>query len=161
MMSPSVSIMRRILTVASKRAILPKTSYYGRVVATKAHLSTNAFAVDSPDGDVDGRRREEMVQVSTLINDAAALETGILRERILEEHATEDALAKDGLKIFAVDSPDGDSDGHVGEEMEEIKHIINDASEMEKGEVLDQILRRHKLEEDVAKEHARDPEHDW
>lgn len=161
MMNQSFSlVMRHVFPAASKLTVTP-TSYFGRVVATKAYLSTNTFAVDSPDGEVDGHLREEMVQVSKLINDAAAVETGILRERILQEHAMEDALAKDALKIFAVDSPDGDSDGHVVEEMEEIKHIIDDAAEMEKGEVLDQILRRHKLEEDVAKELARDPEHDW
>ena len=59
---------------------------------------------------------------------------------------------------FAVDGPDGDSLGHELEEKLEVDHIIQEAAMHENKEYIEKV---HKLEEDVKKFHARDPEHDW
>ena len=59
---------------------------------------------------------------------------------------------------FGVDAPDGDSDGHVQEELQEVKHIIDEAAQHEDANL---INKQHELEDDVHKFHARDPEHDW
>lgn len=61
-------------------------------------------------------------------------------------------------KFIAVDAPDGETDGHIEEEMEEVKHIIDDASKYEDKEAIEHL---HKLQDAVHKERARDPEHDW
>jgi hypothetical protein len=65
---------------------------------------------------------------------------------------------KETKLTYAVDAPDGDSDGHIKEEMLEIEHIIDEAAAHEDKE---SIEKKHKIEEDVKKFHARDPEHDW
>ena len=59
---------------------------------------------------------------------------------------------------FAVDGPDGDSLGHELEEKLEVDHIIQEAAMHENKEYIEKV---HKLEDDVKKFHARDPEHDW
>lgn len=59
---------------------------------------------------------------------------------------------------FAVDGPDGDSLGHELEEKLEVNHIIEEAAAHEDTKHVEKV---HKLEEDVKKFHARDPEHDW
>lgn len=59
---------------------------------------------------------------------------------------------------FGVDGPDGDSVGHELEEKMEVEHIIEEAALHEDTK---QVEKMHKLEEDVKKFHARDPEHDW
>jgi hypothetical protein len=61
-------------------------------------------------------------------------------------------------KIYAVDAPDGETDGHLQEEIEEITHIIEDAADHEDTEA---VLRRHAMKTACDKIHARDPEHDW
>ena len=59
---------------------------------------------------------------------------------------------------FAVDGPDGDSLGHEFEEKLEVNHIIEEAALHEDTK---KVEKAHKLEEEVKKFHARDPEHDW
>ena len=59
---------------------------------------------------------------------------------------------------FGVDGPDGDPLGHEMEELQEVEHIIEEAALHEDK---DHVNKIHKLEEDVKKFHAKDPEHDW
>jgi hypothetical protein len=37
-------------------------------------------------------------------------------------------MLRDAKRTFAVDAPDGESDGRIQEELEEIKHIIDDST---------------------------------
>jgi hypothetical protein len=111
------------------------------------------FAVDAPDGETDGHWGEEMKEVNAILEDVAAHKDEIkARLSKLKE------MMKENQKIFAVDSPDGEDDGHLKEELEEINHIIEDAAEHEDKE---KIEYQHKMEDAVRKERARDPEHDW
>lgn len=59
---------------------------------------------------------------------------------------------------FAVDAPDGVSDFELNEGVKETSSIIDYA---EKHENKEAIEKRHKMEDAVKKERARDPEHDW
>jgi 7,8-dihydro-6-hydroxymethylpterin-pyrophosphokinase len=59
---------------------------------------------------------------------------------------------------YAVDSPDGMADGELVNDEVEVDRIIDYASKFEDTEIVEQ---KHKLEDAVKKERARDPEHDW
>ena len=115
-------------------------------------LRKKIYAVDAPDGETDGHINEEMEEITHIIDDAAVLED---TDAVKREHQMAEELNK---KIFAVDAPDGETDGHINEEMEEITHIIDDAAVLEDKQA---IIRKHALETAVRKEHAKDPEHDW
>lgn len=67
-------------------------------------------------------------------------------------------LMLDAKKTFAVDAPDGESDGHVLEEIMEVSQIIDDAGAKESKRTIEY---QHKMEKKVQKDRARDPEHDW
>lgn len=124
-------------------------------------------------GDTDGNIREEMKEVSHMIEEAA-----------LEEDPAE---IKAQQKVFAVDAPDGkfrmkdttpalfagnrkvtsfffffsmagDTDGRIQEEMKEVRALIDDAAEKESPEAIEM---KHRIEEAIKLKHARDPEHDW
>ena len=110
-------------------------------------------AVDAPDGETDGHLAEEMKEVQAIFDDVAAH-----KEEINARLAKLNAAIKENLKTYAVEAPDGEVDGHILEEMEEINHIIDDAAKLEDK---DQIEYQHKMEEGVRKDRARDPEHDW
>jgi hypothetical protein len=110
------------------------------------------FAVDSPDGEVDGHTLEEIMEINHIIEDAAAHED---TREIEYQHKMDEEAQK---KIFAVDSPDGEVDGHTLEEITEINHIIDDAAAHEDTR---KIEYQHKMDEAVRKDRARDPEHDW
>ena len=110
-------------------------------------------AVDAPDGASDAELAAEMKEIQAIFDDVAAHKDEI-NARLAKLHA----IMKENQKIFAVESPDGEVDGHIAEEMEEIKHIIDDAAKLEDK---DQIDYQHKMEGAVRKERARDPEHDW
>ena len=79
-------------------------------------------------------------------------------ESLETELADLKAQMAEAQKVFAVDAPDGDSDAHKIEEQDEVNHIIDDAAVIEDK---DEIEAKHKLQDDVKKYHARDPEHDW
>lgn len=111
------------------------------------------MAVDAPDGDSDGHMAEEMKEIQAIFDDVAAHKDEI-NARLAKLHA----LMEENQKTFAVEAPDGEVDGHIMEEMEEINHIIDDAAKLEDKE---QIEYQHKMEDAVAKERVRDPEHDW
>jgi hypothetical protein len=84
------------------------------------------FAVAAPDGDSDGHWKEETMEINHIIEDAALHEDTAAIE---QQHRIDEAEDQAAKKIFAVDAPDGDSDGHFREEMEEIKIVIEDAAE--------------------------------
>jgi hypothetical protein len=62
-------------------------------------------------------------------------------------------LMASAKKTYAVDAPDGESDGHIQEELLEIKHIIDDAAVLEDK---DAILRQRKLAAENKKTFAVD-----
>jgi hypothetical protein len=55
--------------------------------------------------------------------------------------------AHQDARFYGVDAPDGESDWHVQEEMQEINHIIDDAAVLEDK---DEVMRRHKMEAETA-----------
>ena len=118
-------------------------------------LDKQTFAVDAPDGDPDWHLKEELIEVSHLIDDAANLED---RDKIELRHLKQKQHAKLDKKTFAVDSPDGETEWHLREEAREVDHIIGDAAEVENRSEID---KRHLYEQAIKKDRARDPEHDW
>jgi hypothetical protein len=75
------------------------------------------------------------------------------------------ALIEDAKSTFAVDAPDGETDWHVKAEMKEIKHIIDEASEVEDPAV---IQAKHEADADFFREtkhttavDAPDGDPDW
>jgi len=111
------------------------------------------FAIDAPDGESDGHLKGELAEAKAIFDDMAAH-----KEEIRERLAAIKELVEDAKKIYAVDSPDGDSDAHMADEMAEVDNIINFAAEHEDKK---KIEKEHKLQQDVRKFHAKDPEHDW
>ena len=61
-------------------------------------------------------------------------------------------------KTYAVDAPDGTSDGSIREGIQEVNEIIDYAA---KHEDTEKIRKQHEYEDAVKKDRARDPEHDW
>ena len=65
---------------------------------TRALTSAQIFAVDSPDGQVDGHLLEEMQTIGSFIDDAAVLEdkAKILYQQKLEELVKKERMDHDG-----------------------------------------------------------------
>ena len=83
-------------------------------------LKRDLFAVESPDGDYDGRLAEELAEVAKLVDaqaNSAEDASAILRDRA------------SSAKILAVDGPDGEVDSHYAEEMIEIANLIDAQAE--------------------------------
>ena len=59
---------------------------------------------------------EQMKQLNLLYHRIDALEKDL---------ATAKDMLRDAQRTFAIDAPDGESDGHIQEEIEEVKKIIN------------------------------------
>lgn len=113
------------------------------------------FAVDAPDGDSDGHVNEELFQVNRIIEEASQHED---KDAVIKQHMATERILKEQGKVFAVDAPDGDSDGHVQEEMHEVNRIIEEASQSEDKQA---IIMQHKVQEKIQMERAKDAEHDW
>lgn len=96
-----------------------------RMEAEDAREAAKVFAVDAPDGDIDDEihGKEEMEEINHIIEDQAKLEDAVEVEKLHQKDAENQREAQ---KIFAVDAPDGRSDGFIKEEIEEVKHIIED-----------------------------------
>lgn len=124
-----------------------------KIAELRALIKSAPIAVDAPDGETDGHLRDELMEIQAIFDDVAAH-----KEEINARLEKLQAAMADAEKTYAVDSPDGEVDGHLQEEMEEIEHIIKDAAAHEDGA---KIERQHKMEAAVRKEQARDPEHDW
>ena len=141
MMRSSLITLARRSAVVRSRVVLPS--------ASRAFFSTNLKKDDHFTEVQGGLTSEQLGVLQEMFGKIEKLESEVtvLRNKVKELDPT-----------FAVDAPDGDSDGHVLEEMLEVEHIIEDAAIHENKKEIDQ---RHKLEKDVEKFHARDPEHDW
>lgn len=103
------------------------------------------YAVDSPDGSSDGSMADEIQEIHKILDQA------VNRKR--EIHARIDTLTEmmRARAAYAVDSPDGEDDGHVQEELQEVDRII-ETSAMKKDAVTDN-------DKEVLKKRASDPEH--
>jgi len=109
-----------------------------------------AHASDGSRGDWDKpKSKQEMEALHNLYHKIDSLESELsnLKRQVQEQQ-----------RIFAIDAPDGESDGHLQEELQEINHIIEDAAAVQDKEAIE---KKHKLEKETKKFHARDPEHDW
>jgi len=136
--------LTRHATVVSVRAYSGLTE---RAAAIEQELrqkhNTAAHASDGSRGDWDKpKSAAEMERLHDLYHKIDALEGELseLKEQVRAQQ-----------RIFAVEAPDGDSDAHVLEEMEEVKHIIEDAAKLEDK---DAIEKKHKKEEQVKKFHG-------
>jgi len=74
-------------------------------------------------------------------------------EELAAQMAALRAKMEDAKRTYAVDGPDGDSDGHLKEEMLEINHIIEDAAAHEDKEA---ILRQRAAQAEALKTFAVD-----
>jgi hypothetical protein len=54
------------------------------------------------------------------------------KAELAAQHEQLIAMMADAKKYYAVDGPDGDSDGHIKEELEEVNHIIADTAAMDR-----------------------------
>ncbi len=90
----------------------------------------------------------ETAEIDRLFEQTSAQKAALGEQ--LEELKVKMAEAR---KTYAVDSPDGYSDAWEKEEMEEIKHIIDDAAAHEDKE---EVERFHKQQEEAAKTFAVD-----
>jgi hypothetical protein len=146
-MSSLANLARPVLLA---RAVLKRASPVGRAhikgLSTQASRATcpGPFAVDAPDGTVDGQLKESLVLIENMIDRAAI-------HRIAEEkHNIENAkVAQRARMTFAVDAPDRTSDGQLKEALEETDHIIDYAALYQ---VADKI---HKEEYAELKEQAK------
>lgn len=111
--------------------------------------------VEGPDGEPDWVLQREEQVVQEIIEEQAHLEDA---EAVRYEHKLQEQAIQEAKKTFAVDSPDGEVDGHILEEKAEINHIIDDQVVLEDQ---DAIQKAHMAEKAVRKEQARDPERDW
>ena len=107
------------------------------------------FAVDSPDGSSDGSMAIEIQEIHKILDRA------VNRQR--ELHVRIDTLTdrvrarKAAAAAYAVDSPDGEDDGHVQEELQEVDRIIQDS-----------VLKKESMsdkDKEMLKQRASDPEH--
>jgi len=153
-MSSLPVLLRRAVLVATQRAA-PGTPAIA-VATRRVFLSTKAFAVDSPDGVVDGDANAELLQVSKLIEEEA---------KYMKEHPDEltrivrdrEAMAK--TEKFAVDRPDGENDADWAEEVKQVTQLIEDEAEYlasHPGE-LERIKEEHRVEAIVKEEFTRRP----
>jgi hypothetical protein len=146
----SKSFLKAATTVSRTFA---KTPHSAREIEEEleADHSRAAHAVlDKSQGDYDEpKTKEEMAELNALYHRIDALESEL--EQIK-------AAVKDARRIFAVDGPDGEPDDLLGEEMEQVRHIVEEAAKVEDAE---QIRKKHEMEREVKKARARDPEHDW
>jgi len=85
------------------------------------------YAVDAPDGESDGHLEEELEQVNHIIEEAShAIDpTKVTAEQVAQAKN----IIKAAAANYAVDAPDGESDGRIEEELEEIKRIIDEEAE--------------------------------
>lgn len=111
------------------------------------------MAVDGPDGEPDAEVMDDLRAIQFILEDVA-----VRKEEIMARLAKIHAQMEEAKKTFAVDSPDGEVDGHTLEEITEINHIIDDAAAHEDTK---KIKHQHKMDDAVRKDRARDPEHDW
>jgi hypothetical protein len=114
-------------------------------------------AVDAPDGASDADYSEELRRVQAIL-DHSKKATPEQREELQARMARMKTTMAEAEHTAAVDAPDGESDGHIQEELTEIRKIIDDAALHEDK---DFVKYEHKMEDAVRKERARDPEHDW
>ena len=175
---PGGSAFRIILRPLSGGSLADRAAAIERELQ-QGHFKA-AHASDGSRGDWDKpKSKEEMEQLHNLYHKIDAMETELaaLKEEVRQQQ-----------RIFAVEAPDGVSDALLQEELEEVKHIIDDAAVLEKNE---EIKKKRQRKEEVKKYHgmflvtrlflidkliwtclshtmvpcrrptARDPEHDW
>jgi hypothetical protein len=123
--------------------------------AAFAEETKHTLAVDAPDGETDWHVKQEKLEINHIIDETANFEDPAVMEK---KHKMEENVARTVAKTFAVDAPDGESDGHGQEELYEIKHIIDDASKVEDAA---EINLRHQADQKIRQMHSRDAEHDW
>jgi epoxyqueuosine reductase QueG len=146
MSSSLPNLARPVARAVLKRAspIIGRAQIKGLSIQASRATCPRPFAVDAPDGTVDGQLKESLVLIENMIDRAAI-------HRIAEEkHNIEnDIMAQRARMTFAVDAPDGTSDGQVKETLEEIDRIIDYAAFYQ---VADKI---HKEENAELKEQAK------
>jgi BMFP domain-containing protein YqiC len=124
---PSVFI-RRVAAAIPKRGIptahfrAMTTSYNPKEIEAelKAKHEKALHALDDSQGDFDiPKTPKQMQELHDLYHRINELESDLAEVK---------GMLRDAKRTFAVDAPDGESDGHIQEELEEIKHIIDDSA---------------------------------
>ena len=137
--SPSL-VARAVCSRVGATAVVAPRYFSTHVVKETPHMEREVQG---------GLNAEQLLVLDKMFGKLDNLETEVRELR---------AKLKELGPTFAVDAPDGDSLGHELEEKLEVDHIIEEAALHEDKKHVEKV---HKLEEDVKKFHARDPEHDW
>lgn len=154
-------------TISRRAALVVASSHNGRYAVASVLPSFRWMSKSSPP-----QKKDPTSFANQFPHDERELQGGLNAEQLtvlqdmftkvdnLEAQVATLQARVDDLRAeaFAVDSPDGDSDGHALEEQLEVQHIIQEAAAHEDKQAVE---KAHKLEKEVKKFHARDPEHDW
>ena len=109
------------------------------------------YAVDAPDGVTDGSIADEIHEIHKILHAAVTRKQEIHGRLESLTAAMKVRAAKAG---YAVDSPDGEDDGHVQEEQHEVDRLINESSPASASK-----KQPVSGKDDMSKKRASDPEH--
>ena len=109
------------------------------------------YAVDAPDGVTDGSIADEIHEIHKML-DAAVTRKQEIHGRL--ESLTAAMKVRAAKAGYAVDSPDGEDDGHVQEEQHEVDRLINESSPASASK-----KQPVSGKDDMIKKRASDPEH--
>lgn len=123
-----------------------------RVVASFMSSYSNPFAVDSPEGVNTDMEHAENLQWDNQVIDAEFESGGAAK---LQASRLEFANSPN---VVAVDSPDGMSDAEVMDNLQWEKEVLDHAA---KHEDFTKVHEKHRADQQVREEQARDPERDW
>jgi hypothetical protein len=96
-----------------------------RELKSKHEMAQHAF--DGSQGDFDvPKSPKQMQELHDLYHRIDELESDLVEVK---------GMLRDATRTFAVDAPDGETDGHIQEELDEVKRIIDDAAPKHLAEV--------------------------
>ena len=135
-------MMRSALISLSRRTLIRSSTLTASRSPLVQMMSTKTSEVEG------GLNPEQLRVLNEMFTKIDSLETQVttLQARVRE------------LETFGVDAPDGESDAELAADLHVVEEYIEGAAENEDTKFINQ---KHKLQQDVQKFHARDPEHDW
>jgi hypothetical protein len=146
------------IAIFSKRAAMTlvkqRPSYAARSLA-RVFLSTKPFGVESPDGLADMEQQENLPWV----DNQGVIDTSIAHNEaayaLAKLLAAREAAA---ARAVAVDAPDGYADYELLDNLRWDEEVIEYAAGHED---MAKVHQRHRGNQQVREEQARDPERDW
>lgn len=118
--------------------------------------SSQAYACDAPDGHPDGALKEELQEVHQILDKMMNQKEDV--EARLERMAKLIRSSRQAAPSYAVDAPDGEVDGHIQEELEEVKHMMDEHINYETYKS-NHVESKEERQENQHRQRAGDPEH--